>query len=34
MIRVKDLAIGYGTRVLMQGLEFEVPRGDVFVILG
>jgi len=34
MIRVHDLSIGYGTNVLMKNLEFEVPHGDVFVILG
>lgn len=34
VITVKDLTIGYGTNVLMEKLNFEVKRGDVFVILG
>ena len=34
MITVRDLAIGYGQRALMEHLDFEVPRGEVFVILG
>ncbi len=34
MIEVRDLAIGYGGEVLLHDLTFEVPEGDVFVILG
>lgn len=34
MIEVRDLAIGYGSTVLMQHLNFTVEKGDVFVILG
>jgi len=34
VIRVKDLKIGYGDTVLLEGLNFEVKRGEVFVILG
>lgn len=34
MIRVKDLTIGYRGMPLMERLEFEVDRGDVFLILG
>ncbi len=34
MLRVKDLSIGYGATTLMQGLDFEVERGDIFLILG
>jgi phospholipid/cholesterol/gamma-HCH transport system ATP-binding protein len=34
VIRVEDLAIGWGDRVLMEHLTFEVPAGDVFAILG
>jgi phospholipid/cholesterol/gamma-HCH transport system ATP-binding protein len=33
-IKVRDLTIGYGDRVLLANAEFEVLRGDVFVILG
>lgn len=33
MIRTHDLTIGYG-RPLMEHLDFEVGRGDVFLILG
>jgi phospholipid/cholesterol/gamma-HCH transport system ATP-binding protein len=34
LIRASGLTIGWGERVLMRGLEFEVPRGEVFAILG
>jgi phospholipid/cholesterol/gamma-HCH transport system ATP-binding protein len=34
MIRVEDLAIGYGERVVMSGVSFEVARGEIFVVLG
>jgi phospholipid/cholesterol/gamma-HCH transport system ATP-binding protein len=34
IIRVEQLTIGYGERVLMHSLDFEVRRGEVFVILG
>jgi phospholipid/cholesterol/gamma-HCH transport system ATP-binding protein len=34
MIRVKDVAIGYGGTPLLEHLDFEVDRGDVFLILG
>jgi phospholipid/cholesterol/gamma-HCH transport system ATP-binding protein len=34
VIRVDDLAIGWGDRVLMEHLTFDVPAGDVFAILG
>jgi len=34
MIRVEDVTIGYGDRILMSGVSFEVARGEVFVILG
>ena len=33
-IRVRGLEIGWGERVLMTGVDFDVARGDVFVILG
>jgi len=34
VITVKDLTLGYGDKVLMENLNFEVRRGEVFVILG
>lgn len=34
MIDVRDLSIGYDGVVLLRGLTFDVPAGDVFVILG
>jgi phospholipid/cholesterol/gamma-HCH transport system ATP-binding protein len=34
MIEVRDLTIGYEGTPLLRGLTFDVPAGDVFVILG
>jgi phospholipid/cholesterol/gamma-HCH transport system ATP-binding protein len=34
IIRVERLTVGYGDRVVLADLTFDVPRGDVFVILG
>lgn len=34
MITVRDLAIGYGSTVLMRELSFRVEAGEVFAILG
>ncbi len=34
VIRVKNLTLGYGQKVLLENLNFEVRRGEVFVILG
>jgi phospholipid/cholesterol/gamma-HCH transport system ATP-binding protein len=34
VITVKALKVGYGEKVLMEKLDFEVRRGEVFVILG
>ena len=33
-ISVKDLSIGYGERVILEKISFQVKRGEVFVILG
>jgi phospholipid/cholesterol/gamma-HCH transport system ATP-binding protein len=33
-ISVKDLSIGYGSRVILERINFQVRRGEVFVILG
>ena len=34
VITVRSLKIGYGEKVLMEQLNFEVRRGEVFIILG
>ncbi len=34
VIAVKALRIGYGDKVLMEKLDFDVHRGEVFVVLG
>jgi phospholipid/cholesterol/gamma-HCH transport system ATP-binding protein len=34
IIEVKNLALGYGGRVVQKDLNFQVRRGEVFVILG
>jgi phospholipid/cholesterol/gamma-HCH transport system ATP-binding protein len=33
-IEVQDLTMAYGDRVIMQGLTFEVGRGEIFVVMG
>ncbi len=34
IIQVKDLAAGYGPTVVLQDIDFEVYRGEIFAILG
>jgi phospholipid/cholesterol/gamma-HCH transport system ATP-binding protein len=34
IIEVRDLTAGYGDRVILRGLDFQVRRGEVFMILG
>lgn len=34
LIEVSELSIGWGDKVLLQGLDFRVSRGDIFVVLG
>jgi phospholipid/cholesterol/gamma-HCH transport system ATP-binding protein len=34
LITVRGLSVGHGDRILLQNADFEVERGDVFVILG
>lgn len=34
MVSVRDLRMGYGDRVLLEGASFEVHRGEILVILG
>jgi len=33
-LRVEGLAIGYGGRPVLEGLAFEVARGDIFIVMG
>jgi len=33
-IAVRDLTMAYGTRVIMKKMNFEVKRGEIFVIMG
>ncbi|WDE95866.1 ATP-binding cassette domain-containing protein [Lentisphaera profundi] len=34
VIKVEKLKIGYGARVIMESLDFEINQGEIFVILG
>lgn len=34
LVSVRDLTVGWGRQVLLEGLSFDIARGDVFVILG
>jgi phospholipid/cholesterol/gamma-HCH transport system ATP-binding protein len=34
LISVRDLSIGWGDQVLLRAADFDVERGDVFVVLG
>lgn len=34
VIRVKDLRVGYGNRVILDNVSFDVRRGEVLVIIG
>src|SRR6516225_8111648 len=34
MIEVRDLTVGYGDRLVLERINFEVRRGEVFAILG
>src|SRR5689334_25377213 len=34
MVEVKDLTIGYGDRMVLDRVNFQVRRGEVFAILG
>ena len=33
-IKVENLTIAYGSNVLMRRVNFEVKKGDVFIIMG
>lgn len=34
LIEVRDLSVGYGDHIVLQGINFKVHRGEVFAILG
>ena len=34
IIRVKNLSIGYEGKVIMRDLSFDIPKGDIFIIMG
>jgi len=34
IIRVKNLSIGYDGKVIMKDLSFDIPQGDIFIIMG
>jgi phospholipid/cholesterol/gamma-HCH transport system ATP-binding protein len=34
LVEVRDLTIGYGEHLVLEGVNFEVRRGEVFAILG
>jgi phospholipid/cholesterol/gamma-HCH transport system ATP-binding protein len=34
VIEAKDLKLGYGENIVLEGLNFQVRRGEVFIILG
>ena len=34
IIRVEHLSIGYEGKVIMRDLSFEIPKGDIFIIMG
>jgi phospholipid/cholesterol/gamma-HCH transport system ATP-binding protein len=33
-IVVSEVTVGYGERVIQQGLDFTIRRGDIFIIMG
>ena len=34
LIQVRDLTVGYGDRIVLEKINFEVRRGEVFAVLG
>ena len=34
LVEVRDLTVGYGEHLVLEGINFEVRRGEVFAILG
>jgi len=34
IIRVENLSIGYDGKIIMKDLTFDIPKGDIFIIMG
>ena len=34
IIRAENVSIGYDGKVIMQNLSFDIPKGDIFIIMG
>ena len=34
IIQVKNLSIGYADKTIMKDLSFDIPKGDIFIIMG
>lgn len=34
IIRAENLSIGYDNKIIMQNLSFDIPKGDIFIIMG
>lgn len=34
IIRVENLSIGYENKIIMKDLSFDIPKGDIFIIMG
>ena len=34
VIKTENLCVGYGSKVLLKDANFEVNRGDIFIIMG
>ena len=34
IIRAKNLSIGYENKIIMKDLSFDIPKGDIFIIMG
>lgn len=34
IIQVRDLIVGYGTDIILENISFDVPEGEIFIVLG
>ena len=34
ILTVRDLTMAFGDRVVMEGLAFEIRRGEIYVVMG
>ena len=34
IIRAENLSIGYDSKIIMRNLSFDIPKGDIFIIMG